>query len=332
MGRSDFPERHPIEPRPRLQHNDIESRSDDIGEATLSNALFPKYPEAGKTTLSVILPAKNEVDSLRNLLPRLRTTLPHAELILLDDGSTDQTAEVARAHGAHVVSHPYSLGNGATVKSGARAATGEVLIFMDADGQHDPADIPRLLAKLDAGYDMVVGARGVGSQASVGRSLANRFYNWFATLITGHTILDLTSGFRVVRAERFKRFLYLLPNGFSYPTTITMAFFRSGYPVGYVPIHAAKRQGTSHLRPFRDGVRFLLIMFKVATLYSPLKLFFPVSAAFFATGIGYYLYTFLTLGRFTNMSALLFTAAIVVFMMGLISEQITALNYREGDR
>jgi glycosyltransferase involved in cell wall biosynthesis len=292
----------------------------------------PEYPKAVTTPLSVILPAKDEAESLEGLLTRLRATLPQAELILLDDGSTDQTAAVARAHGAQIVSHPCSLGNGAAVKSGARAASGEILIFLDADGQHDPADIPRLLAKLDEGYDMVVGARGVGSQASVGRSLANSFYNWFATLITGHTILDLTSGFRAVRAERFKRFLYLLPNGFSYPTTITMAFFRSGYPVGYVPIHAAKRQGTSHLRPLRDGVRFLLIMFKVATLYSPLKLFFPVSAAFFATGLGYYLYTFLTMGRFTNMSALLLTAAIVIFMMGLLSEQITALNYREGDR
>ncbi|QVL51277.1 MAG: glycosyltransferase family 2 protein [Thiocapsa sp.] len=314
-----------------LHQDDTRSRTQDIGEAILSNSLPPEYQQAGTPLLSVILPAKNEAESLKGLLTRLRATLPHAELILLDDGSTDQTAEVALAHGAHVISHPYSLGNGAAVKSGARAAAGEILVFMDADGQHDPADIPQLLAKLDEGYDMVVGARGVGSQASVGRSLANSFYNWFASLITGHKIHDLTSGFRVVRAERFKRFLYLLPNGFSYPTTITMAFFRSGYPVGYVPIHAAKRQGTSHLRPFRDGVRFLLIMFKVATLYSPLKLFFPVSAAFFATGIGYYLYTFLTLGRFTNMSALLLTAAIIVFMMGLISEQITALNYREGD-
>lgn len=300
-------------------------------EAILSNSLPPEYQKAGTTLLSVILPAKNEAESLRDLLPRLRATLPQAELNLIDDGSTDQTAEVARAHGARIVSHPYSLGNGAAVKSGARTATGDILIFIDADGQHDPEDIPRLLAKLDAGYDMVVGARGDGSQASIGRSLANGFYNRFATLITGHEILDLTSGFRVVRAERFKRFLYLLPNGFSYPTTITMAFFRSGYTVGYVPIHAAKRHGKSHLRPLRDGVRFLLIIFKITTLYAPLKLFFPVSLGLFVTGLGYYLFTFITMSRFTNMSALLFTAAIIVFMMGLISEQITALNYQDQD-
>ena len=179
---------------------------------------------------------------------------------------------------------------------------------------------------------MVVGARDATSQASRGRALANGFYNRFASLITGQTIPDLTSGFRAVRAEYFKRFLYLLPNGFSYPTTITMAFFRSGYPVGYVPIHASPCQGASHLRPWRDGVRFLLIIFKIATLYSPLKIFFPVSGLLFGTGLGYYLYTLITLHRFTNMSALLFTAAVVVFMMGLISEQITALNYRDGDR
>lgn len=282
-------------------------------------------------TCSIVIPAKNEASSLGILIQKLHEALTEFELIIVDDGSTDQTVKIASDSNAHVISHPYSLGNGAAIKAGARAATDDILVFMDADGQHDPADIPRLLAKLDEGYDMVVGARGDGSQASISRSLANQFYNWFATLITGHKILDLTSGFRVVRAERFKRFLYLLPNGFSYPTTITMAFFRSGYPVGYVPIRAAKRVGTSHLRPLRDGIRFLLIMFKVATLYSPLKVFVPVSAAFFATGIGYYLVTYITQGRFTNMSALLLTVSILVFMMGLISEQITALSYREGD-
>jgi len=284
-------------------------------------------------TLSIILPAKNESACLGPLLLRLREQAPEAELILVDDGSTDDTPRIAREHGARVIRHPYSLGNGAAVKSGARAATGEILVFMDADGQHDPADIPRLLATLNAGHDMVVGARGRGSQASLGRALANGFYNAFASLMTGHRIQDLTSGFRAVRADHFRRFLYLLPNGFSYPTTITMAFFRTGYPVAYVPIHAGPRQGRpSHLHPLRDGVRFLLILFKVATLYSPLKVFFPVSGALFFTGLGYYAYTFTTLHKFTNMSALLFTAAVVVFMMGLISEQITALSYREGDR
>ncbi|MBK8640435.1 MAG: glycosyltransferase family 2 protein [Chromatiaceae bacterium] len=287
---------------------------------------------APRPKISIVLPARNEAGSLVPLIEQLRAQVPGAEILLIDDGSDDETRCLALDPGIRVITHPYSLGNGAAIKAGARAATGDILVFMDADGQHNPADIPRLLAKFEEGYAMVVGARNSASQASRGRALANGLYNRLASLITGQTILDLTSGFRAVRADYFKRFLYLLPNGFSYPTTITMAFFRSGYPVGYVPIHASARQGASHLRPWRDGVRFLLIIFKIATLYSPLKIFFPVSGLLFGSGLGYYLYTFITLHRFTNMSALLFTAAVVILMMGLISEQITALNYRDGDR
>ncbi len=178
------------------------------------------------------------------------------------------------------------------------------------------------------GYDMVVGARQRGSQASVGRGIANKMYNRLASFMVGHRVEDLTSGFRAVKAEKFKEFLYLLPNGFSYPTTITMAFFRAGYSVGYEPIHAAKRVGHSHIKPLRDGVRFLLIIFKIATLYSPLKLFFPVAAIMFLLATGWYGYTYVTLNRFTNMSALLYTGSVITFMMGLISEQITALMYK----
>jgi len=282
--------------------------------------------------ISVILPAKNEFQALGGLLPRIRAELPNAELIVVDDGSTDDTASVAEAAGARVLRHPYSLGNGAAVKAGARAAGGEVLVFLDADGQHDPADIPRLLSQLGEGYHMAVGARDQDSQASFGRAIANGVYNQMASWITGHHVADLTSGFRAVRAQQFKRFLYLLPNGFSYPTTITMAFFRSGYTVDYVPIHAAKRSGKSHIRPLSDGLRFLLILFKVATLYSPLRVFVPVSAGFVSLGIGYYLYTYVSASRFTNMSALMISVGILVLMMGLLSEQITALYYRDGDR
>lgn len=278
--------------------------------------------------ISIILPAKNEADGLRKTLPRLREYVPGAELIVVDDGSSDATAMVATEAGGRALSSPYSMGNGAAIKRGARAATGEVLVFMDADGQHDPAHISLLLAKLDEGYDMVVGARDAEGQASMGRSAANGLYNRLASWMTGKQIADLTSGFRVVRASQFREFLHLLPNGFSYPTTITMAFFRSAYPVAYVPIPVAKRIGRSHIRPLRDGLRFLLIIFKIATLYSPLKLFVPAAATFFLLGGGWYAWTLGTQGRFTNMSALLFSAAVIVFLIGLISEQITSLTYR----
>ncbi|MEJ5211735.1 MAG: glycosyltransferase family 2 protein [Burkholderiales bacterium] len=278
--------------------------------------------------VSIVIPARNEGRALGSLLSRIREVLPAAELVVVNDGSTDDTAAIAAAAGARVISHPYSLGNGAAVKTGARAASGEILVFMDGDGQHDPADVPHLLAKLEEGYDMVVGARRRGSQANIGRGLANRFYNWLASYMTGHAIADLTSGFRAVRADKFREFLYLLPNGFSYPTTITMAFFRSAYPVAYVPIHAHKRIGKSHIRPLRDGLRFLLIIFKIATLYAPLKLFGPVALGFLATGLGWYAHTYLTEGRFTNMSALLLSAGVIVFLIGLISEQITNLTYK----
>ena len=282
--------------------------------------------------LSIILPAKNEAAALAELLPRLRRAQPEAEIIVVDDGSTDDTAAICARHSAvQVVRQAYSMGNGAAIKRGARAAKGSTLVFMDADGQHDPALVDRLLQRLGEGFDMVVGARDWAGQAGVGRGVANTVYNWLASRMTSFPVLDLTSGFRAVDAAKFREFIHLLPNGFSYPTTITMAFFRSAYAVAYEPIPVARRIGRSHIRPIRDGIRFLLIIFKIATLYSPLKLFVPTALAFFLTGIGYYAYTFFTQHRFTNMSALLFSAAVIVFLIGLISEQITSLTYRKND-
>ncbi|MDA3914409.1 glycosyltransferase family 2 protein, partial [Oleiagrimonas sp.] len=253
--------------------------------------------------ISIILPAKDEAAALAGLLPRLRALQPEAEIIVVDDGSTDDTAQLCTRHGVQCLSSPYSMGNGAAIKRGARAANGDILVFMDADGQHDPDDIPRLLEKLEQGFDMAVGARDWDGQAGVGRGLANGLYNWLASRMSGHEVKDLTSGFRAVRADKFMQFLYLLPNGFSYPTTSTMAFFRSAYGVAYVPIKVAQRDGTaSHIRPLRDGLRFLLIIFKIATLYSPLKLFVPASGVFFLLGCLNYARTFLSYGRLTNMS------------------------------
>ena len=239
-------------------------------------------------SVSVVMPAKNEAGAIGGVVKALKALMEEVEVIVVNDGSSDDTAAVATAAGARVVSHPYSKGNGAAVKTGARAATGEVIVFMDADGQHDPADIARLLEKMAQGHDMVVGARQKGSQASVGRGFANGLYNRLASWMTGHRVEDLTSGFRAVRADRFREFLYLLPNGFSYPTTSTMAFFRAGYSVAYVPIHAARRIGTSHIRLLRDGARFFLIIFKIGTLFSPVKIFAPVALGMFLLATGWY--------------------------------------------
>ena len=284
-------------------------------------------------TYSVVIPARNEADGLAKMLPVLAAHLPQgAEIIVVNDGSEDTTASVCAAHGVRVLTHPYPKGNGAAIKTGARAATGNVLVFMDADGQHKPEDIHQLLEQFDKGYDMVVGARQAGSQAGIHRAAANDVFSRFASWMVMQPIADLTSGFRVVRASRFRQFLYLLPNGFSYPTTITMSFFRAGYSVAYVPIHSPRRStGASHIHPLRDGLRFLLIIIRIGTLFSPQRLFLPISASFFLTGLGYYLYTYLTSGRFTNMSALLFISAVFTFLIGIVSEQISALHYKNID-
>jgi glycosyltransferase involved in cell wall biosynthesis len=281
--------------------------------------------------LTVVLPARNEAGSLTTLLPRLLAAVPGARIIVVDDGSEDDTPAVCATNGVDTIRHPYQKGNGAAIKSGARAATREILAFMDSDGQHDPNNLPDMIRQLGEGYDMIIGARKFSSQANVGRGLANAIYNRLASYMTGYHVPDLTSGFRVVRADKFREFLHLLPNGFSYPTTITMAFFRAGYSIRYVTVPVAKRIGKSHIRIWRDGARFLMIIFKIGTLFSPLKLFLPISAGFFCLGATYYAYTFLSFGRFTNMSALLFITSVLVFLIGLVSEQITSLIYRDRE-
>ena len=280
--------------------------------------------------LSIILPAKNEAQSLKHLLPKLNSLYPESEIIVVNDGSTDETAQVCATNGVRVITHPYSKGNGAAIKTGANAAKGDTLVFMDADGQHRPEDIEVLLDYYKKGFHMVVGSRVFKSQASLARGLANKLYSALAGWMVGQKVLDLTSGFRIANAKKFQDFLHLLPNGFSYPTTITMSFFRAGYSVGYVPITTDRRLegSSSHIQPMKDGVRFFIIIFKIGTLYSPLKIFLPISFFYFFSGLSLYTYTFFSYGRFTNMSALLLTTSMIIFLIGLISEQITSLIYR----
>jgi glycosyltransferase involved in cell wall biosynthesis len=287
--------------------------------------------EHSPPVVSLVLPARNEAASVGRVVSSLRALYPEFEIIFIDDGSTDETAALAAQAGATVVRHRYTRGNGASIKTGARTARGATIVFLDSDGQHDPADVGRRLACIADGHDMAVGARSAESQASLGRRIANGLYNRFASWIVGHAIRDLTSGFRAVNARRFREFLYLLPNGFSYPTTITMAFFRSGYAVGYVPILAAAREGKSSINIVRDGLKFLLIIFRLCTLYSPLKIFVPAAMLQVLAALGYYSYTYIEFGRFTNMSAVLFTGSLITFMFGLLSEQITALIFRREE-
>ncbi len=291
-----------------------------------------------KVELSIVIPMYNEAQAvgwvLDSLLVLFATRLSHLsfEIIVVDDGSDDDSAAAVLqiAHPAICLQqHPYNIGNGAAVKTGIRRAQGEYVLLMDADGQHKPEDIPRLLEHIDK-YDMVVGARTKGSETAVHRDIANTIYNAFATYVCGRKIEDLTSGFRVIRGQLAKQLVYLLPNTFSYPTTITLAVVRAGYSLKYVPIMVKKRIGKSKIRLIRDGSRFFLILFKIATLFSPLKIFVPTSIFTFLLGFGYGLYKVLFLNaRYGPTSAMLMTIAGVIFLIGLISEQITYLRYDE---
>lgn len=284
-----------------------------------------------ESEVSFVIPAKNEELSIDPLLTELAKNYTKSEIIVVDDGSTDRTKAIAIAKNVIVVSHPYSKGNGAALKSGAKAASRKWVFFLDADGQHRIDMISLLLEKASSGYDMVVGARNKSGQASVWRYIANNVYNRFSSWIVKQNIEDLTSGFRLVKRNIFLKFLHLYPNGFSCPTTSTMAFFRSGYSVGYVSISVDQRKGNSHIRPIQDGLRFLLIIFKIGTLHSPLRLFLPTAIFQFVIGASYYLFTLITYGRFTNMAVMLILSSITTFLIGLISEQITGLLYKDAD-
>jgi glycosyltransferase involved in cell wall biosynthesis len=281
---------------------------------------------ASRCEISIVIPIFNEAGTLAELLDRVQSLKPaRTELIVVDDGSTDGSAEVALNAGASVIRHPYNIGNGAAVKSGIRAARGRLIVLMDGDGQHQPEDISKLLAEA-AKYHMVVGARAKGSKLRFHRYAANLVYNLLASYVTRFRVQDLTSGFRVLSRHEAHRFIDLLPNTFSYPTTLTLAFLRSGLTVKYVPIKTLYRAGQSKISLVTDGIRFLLIITKIATLFSPFRVFLPVSIFFFLAGMSNYLYTYLTQGRFTNMSVFMLTTAVIIFMLGLVSEQIALLR------
>ncbi|MDJ0622578.1 MAG: glycosyltransferase family 2 protein [Desulfocapsaceae bacterium] len=279
-----------------------------------------------KYEVTILLPAFNEAGIIGTTIKKIKDLHPDFEILVVDDGSTDGTLQEAMNAGANVWPHPYNIGNGAAIKTGLRLAKGEWVLMMDADGQHKPEDIAKLLEYKDQ-FDMVVGARSRESETALHRDIANKVYNWFASYVTKFKVKDLTSGFRLVKKDIAQQFIYLLPNTFSYPSTITMAYLRSGFTIKYIPIKTLARKGKSKIRLLFDGARFLLIISKIATLFSPLRVFLPISAILFSTGLIYYLYTFIDSGRFTNMSALLFTTSVIIGMMGLLSEQISQMRY-----
>jgi len=279
-----------------------------------------------KMSVTVLLPAYNEELAIAKTVHKIKELHPDFEVLVVDDGSTDNTMQAAMDAGANVWPHPYNIGNGAAIKTGLRCAKGDWVIMMDSDGQHKPEDIAKLLEHKDS-FDMVVGARSSGSKTSLHRDLANKLYNSFASYVTKFKIKDLTSGFRLMKTDVARQYIYLLPNTFSYPSTLTMAYLRSGRSLKYVPIQTLARKGKSKIKLLSDGTRFLLIISKVATLFSPLRVFLPISFFLFSSGLFYYFYTFFIGGRFTNMSALLFSSSLIIFMMGLISEQISQMRY-----
>jgi glycosyltransferase involved in cell wall biosynthesis len=281
-----------------------------------------------------VIPAHNESESIAGVLEKAIEVMKSLgrpwEIIVVDDGSSDQTLESINDLPVRIVAHPYNIGNGAAIKTGIRHANGEILVMMDADGQHDPSDIPRLIAAIGP-YDMVVGARTNGFSHNHHRAIANQCYNLFASYVAHFAIKDLTSGFRAVKSAVLRRFTYLLPNTFSYPSTLTLALLRAGYSLKYEPVEAEVRRGKSKIRLVRDGVRFLLIIFKIATLFSPLKIFLPFSWLFFALGLGNYAYTYFTQHRLTNMTVVCSVAGFLFFLLGLISEQIAQLRFDRSE-
>jgi len=281
---------------------------------------------ADPSTTSVVIPAYYEADAIGAVVGALTSAARWHEIIVVDDGSADATGANAAAAGAIVVRHPYNKGNGASVKTGIRRATGDHVLIIDADGQHKPGDARRLVERL-GDYDLVIGARSGSTQATIGRRLGNALLNWLASYLTGREIPDLTSGFRAAKRVELAQFLHLLPNGFSTPTTTTLAFIKAGYSVDFVPIEAEQRRGKSKIKFARDGAKFFLILLKIVTIFSPLRIFVPISVLTFGAGFLYAVWTIATQSHVTNSSVLLITLSVVIFLVGLVSEQISALRF-----
>jgi glycosyltransferase involved in cell wall biosynthesis len=312
----------------RIEHQAVRAITEPLPDMPPSTATYPD-----SFTLTVIIPAYNEGDAVHKVIGKIRELRPGAEILVVDDGSSDNTADVARDAGARVISHPYNKGNGAAVKTGLRNAHGEVVLLLDADGQHPPEDINRVLEGIGR-YDLVVGARGRESESSKVRDLGNFVFNHLASYLSGHEIPDLTSGFRAMKRDLIMEFIHLLPNLYSYPTTSTLAFLKAGYNVDFVPITARRGTGRSNTKILRDGVRAIVIILRMITLFAPMKIFLPISAVLFVLGIVYGFANIFLFGinRIPNGSVLLIMSSLFIFLFGLISEQIAAMRFENSQR
>jgi glycosyltransferase involved in cell wall biosynthesis len=285
--------------------------------------------------LTILIPAFNEAETIGDVLAQLHVLYPDAEMLVIDDGSKDETSQIAQASGARVVRHPYNKGNGASVKTGLRNATRDVVIIFDADGQHDAQDIQKLVDCIGE-YDLVVGARDESSQTDFGRRMYHHFLNGLASYLGGINVPDATSGFRAARRTDLLQFIHLLPNGFSTPVTTSLAFIKAGYSVKFLPTTMLKRQGgTSKIKPVRDGSRFIIIAFRMSTMFAPMKLFLPISVALFVVALLYSIWDILFVTQrlyITNSAVLFFTMAILIFLIGLVAEQIAALRFERVEK
>jgi glycosyltransferase involved in cell wall biosynthesis len=294
--------------------------------------------------ISVILPVFEEKETVGVLIPAIIDRLGQEgesfEIVAVDDGSSDGTLEVLRGlreqHPdlVHVVRHVYNKGNGAALRTGIRVARGEIVVCMDADGQHSPDEISQLTSLIPP-YDLVIGARLEGYAGSWHRGAANRFYNALASWLTRTLVKDLTSGFRAMRRGVVLHFLPLFPAGFSAPSTTTLAFLKAGYNVTFVPVHVGKRgAGKSKIRLWSDGGRFVTLILRIIMLYDPLRIFLPTGVYVAIAGVVAAVAGILNARRLvvSGSAVLLLLAALVIWLLGLIASQIaTSLIFYHGD-
>ena len=285
-------------------------------------------------SVTIVIAAFNEGMTIGGVVERTRAVCPDAEILVVDDASSDDTADQAEAAGARVIRRPYNLGQGAGIKTGVRAATGDVVVLLDGDGQHDPADIPRLLEPIGA-YDLVIGQRDRAGQQNTVRWLGNSALNRLGSYLVGIQMRDLTSGFRAMRRNVMLDVLHLLPNQYSWSTTSALAFAKAGFHVCFEPIVVRRREtGKSSQKLMRNGIRFLLIMLRVSTLFSPLRIFFPMFVLLQLLALVGYIWSVAAGSPKLHLppsTVMFFLGGLLVFAFGLISEQIAHLRFRSPE-